>query len=179
MTLEAAANIASTTYYLLDKVNKEDLEDILPELFGVLGLDYSNGVIYYQDTAFTKPDRLQLFNKTTPVDLKIEEIEEIEGILNDCRYFTAIIEVFPILDSIGWVVNNELGVYKIHFEGSNIYEMWNEPMMRWDDDIDDDEQCNWWEGDGWVDDLEFNKLTFNWKDSVEELESDSYIIDEE
>lgn len=170
MTLEAAKNIANTSYYMLDNMDmEEDLKEALPSLLNLLGLEYEEGKILYQNLLLDKDD--SFFNKITPVELSREDIEKIEELLNSSSIFIIAPCLFPILDSIGWVVNSELGTFKIHFEGSNVYEMWNEPMMRWDDDIDDDEQCNWWEGDGWVDNLKFNEIDFDWKNSIKELEN--------
>lgn len=171
MKLEAAINLAKSFFYcrsLIKEIN-EDSPSLKAMLAVLRILDFefieaSEILVYFGDKVygFLKPDKSKLSNKIIPVDIKNYDRECIEDILNNEKYKLDITYISPIFETIGWVLTSLSGTIRIHFEGSPTYEIWNEPLLRWDEDLDDD-CCDWKSGTNWRDGLDLENIKYDWK----------------
>ena len=74
------------------------------------------------------------------------------------------LKLSTVLESIGWVIRYESDGFNIHFVGSSTYEVWKEPIIPWNYDLEED-ACDWKSGDDWRDGFNLEKdFPPNWKE---------------
>ena len=172
MNIETATNIAKTFFYCSYVIQEtDDRSPSLEAMISVLRvldfeyLDKDEILVYFGDKiyGFKKPKNPYLTNKVTPLDIKSYDRECIEDILNNDKYKTYTVALNPIFEAMGWVLTTLTGTVRMHFEGSPTYEIWNEPLLRWDEDLDDD-CCDWKSGTNWRDGLDLEKIEYVWRE---------------
>lgn len=92
-----------------------------------------------------------------PMKITHYDHECIENILNSGNTQNPVKNLSPLFDSIGWVLRNDGDINRIHFVGSSSYEIWNEPDISWDEDLDE-KSCDWKSGTGWTDGWDLDKM---------------------
>ena len=178
MNLETLVNIAKAFFYCRSVIQERDKTstalDAMVSVLRVINFDFLEKdeiLVYYGDRLywFKKPEKIKLPNKITPVDIKSYDRECIEDILNMEKYIQDIILINPIFEAMGWVLTVLSGTVRMHFEGSATYEIWNEPLLRWDEDMDDD-SCDWKSGTGWRDGLNLENIKYDWLENLDDFE---------
>jgi len=119
---------------------------------------------------FYKKDHLEdkMSFVITPVYFSLYDLESIQIAINSYPITSDIPKVSPLLDSLGWVVRLETDGYKLHFVGSATYEVWKEPIVPWNYDLEED-ACDWKSGDDWRDGFNLDRdFPPNWNNYTEE-----------
>lgn len=121
----------------------------------ILDFEYKEGCLIYQESPIKNYKNIGVSYEITPISLNPFDIECIETVLNNMGLDGPVLS--PLLDCMGWVITrDEDGKYKIHFIGGSNYEVWREPGIPWDYDMDLEDK-NWNEGSNWVDGWDLNK----------------------
>lgn len=102
--------------------------------------------------------------KVTPIELSLFDLDCVKQAINQFPSASEVLKVSPILESIGWIIRCEADGFNIHFVGSSTYEVWNEPSLPWNYDLEDD-ACDWKSGDDWRDGFNLEQeFTPKWKE---------------
>lgn len=127
-------------------------DSICDEIMTLFGFSITKEGVTYKGNTLLRGNSSPF--KITPYIFSDEEIEDIEGILN--KEYNYAPNASPLLDCLGWVIRKEFDYFKIRYALSLLYEFWNEPLVPWDFDIEE-EDINWWDGDDWEDGLDLSK----------------------
>lgn len=130
-------------------------------LLNILDLTLKDGVLYYKrgtpnEKIIHKRDRKEIdIWKVTPLKLNALDVESIVSLINSDKIRDPKI-LAPMLSSIGWVLRKGVDSWEIFFVGSELYKVWNEPVVRWDEDLEED--CtDWKSGNDWEDGWDLEK----------------------
>lgn len=147
-------NIASVFKYTYEKMGNES---VALSVLKILDFDYKDKCLLYKDSPIENYDELDVSFEITPISLNSFDIDCIETVLNNLGLEGPVLS--PLLDCIGWVITrDENSKYKIHFIGGPNYEVWREPGIPWDYDMDSEDK-NWIEGSNWVDGWDLSRDT--------------------
>ena len=144
-------NLASIFKYNYENT---DMRDSAMSILKILDFDYKRGQLLYQEKEIEGYDDLPVSYRITPITLISFDVDCVETALNKLGVAATILS--PILDSIGWSFTKEDGGYRLHFLGGANYEVWREPGIPWDYDMDAEDK-NWREGSDWPDGIDLSK----------------------
>ena len=169
MTREIAVNISEIFFFYKKRFEEENNPlaiELLVSILRLLDFEFltkENTLVFFgkEPIKIKGDDNPKATYKVTPLDIKTYDRECLEDLLNSSKYLTVVPKIAPLFESIGWVVNSRSGTIRLCFEGSGTYEIWNEPLLRWDEDIDDD-SCDWRSGTGWKDGLDLENIKYDW-----------------
>ena len=113
--------------------------------------------VYFYKTDYDNPlkdeDNLYAKNATfevTPVELSLFDLDCVRQALSQFASNSDALKLSPVLEAIGWIIRCESDGFNVHFVGSASYEVWKEPIIPWDYDLEED-ACDWKSGDDWRD----------------------------
>lgn len=144
-------NLASIFKYNYENT---DMRNSAMSVLKILDFEYKKGKLLYQEKEIDGYDNLPVSYRITPITLIPFDVDCIEtslGLLG-----AAATSLSPILDSIGWIFTRDGDRYKLHFIGGSRYEVWREPGIPWDYDMDSMDK-NWREGSDWPDGIDLSK----------------------
>lgn len=144
-------NLASIFKY---NYEDKDMVNSAMAILKILDFEYKSGKLLYQEKEINGYDNLPVSYRITPITLIPFDVECIEEVLNNLDIEAT--PFSPILDSIGWIFTKEDEKYKLHFTGGSQYEIWREPGIPWDYDMDSEDK-NWREGSDWPDGIDISK----------------------
>jgi len=166
LTKEIIYNLANIFFnYYTESEQKKNALSILK----IFDLEYNekiNRLLYVGEEPYMiTPEEVSDFtSKITPLSLTSFDIECIETVLNKYEVKVIAPSLSPIFDAIGWILRLDVDKYRIHFIGGCDYDIWNEPVIPWDYDLEDD-ACDWKSGNDWADGFDLSKdLPKNWLD---------------
>ena len=145
-----------------------DLEDKCLSVLKIFDISYNkriDRICYIGQKSFmlSKEDTIRQQDLITPLKLKHFDLDCIETVLNSSDIAPYANKLSPLFDALGWVLRYEVDRHCIHFIGGADYEVWNEPMVPWDYDLDKS-QLDWKSGDDWRDGFNLDKeLPIDWK----------------
>ena len=146
-------NISSVFKYNYENNGKESIDAALSVL-KILDFEYENSCLLYQGNSIKDYDSLPVSFNITPITLIPFDVDCVETALNSIGPIAS--SLSPLLDCIGWVMVKEGSDYKIKFIGGAQYEVWHEPGIAWDYDMDAEDK-NWREGSDWPDGIDLSK----------------------
>lgn len=156
MTLsrEEVLNLASVFKYSFEGSTK-DLRNLGMTLLKILDFSYDpyEG-LKYREEPIEGYEGLRVSFRVTPVSLGSFDVDCIETALN--KVGPTAVALSPLLDCIGWTLSKDENGYKVHFVGGRGYDVWREPGIPWDLDLDE-ETKDWRTGSDWVDGWDLKK----------------------
>ena len=118
--------------------------------------------VYFYKTEYESPlteDNLYAKNvsfEITPVELSLFDLDCVRQAINQFSSNSDAQKLSTVLEAIGWVLRCEVDGFNVHFIGSSTYEIWNEPVIPWNYDLEED-ACDWKSGNDWRDGFNLDK----------------------
>lgn len=118
--------------------------------------------VYFYKTEYESPlteDNLYAKNvsfEITPVELSLFDLDCVKQAINQFSSNSDAQKLSTVLEAIGWVLRCEVDGFNVHFIGSSTYEIWNEPVIPWNYDLEED-ACDWKSGNDWRDGFNLDK----------------------
>ncbi len=153
LSIPVVENIASVFKYNYEKKGK-DMISAAMSVLKIMDFEYRGGKLLYDEKEIEEYDNLKVSFRITPVTMTPFDEDCVRTVLNNMGEQSVVLS--PIMDCIGWSIYKEASGYGLKFIGGSSYEVWREPGIPWDMDVDR-EQLNWKEGDDWADGIDFNR----------------------
>lgn len=165
LSREVSYNICHTFFQFFKDTEMEDNCLSVLKIFDISYNDRIGRLCHPAPNPFmwAKEDVSKQRSLITPLKLKPFDLDCIETVLNKQDIAPYATKLSPLFDALGWVLRLEVDRYCIHFIGGAEYEVWNEPTVPWDYDLDKS-QLDWKSGDDWRDGFNLDKeLPVDWK----------------